>query len=178
MAREGSRDDDRKALLTRRQRAAFWAGWWVVLFGLWTLLVFKTEPAELVAGAVAAAVAATGAELVRSRGSVRFAGDVRWLRVLPSLPGEVLAGTVLLIRVLWRVVRHGEQPASGYRALPFPGANDRGPRAAGRQAVTKWLGAVTPNHIVLGFDDDEDVVLLHELAPTAQPPRLDPDGKP
>ena len=49
-----------------------WLAWWVVLTGFYLLLVFKTEPAEFVAGAVCGAVSATGAELVRRHGRVRF----------------------------------------------------------------------------------------------------------
>ena len=39
---------------TRRERMTFWLGWWAFSLGLWMLLVFKTEPAEIVLGAVAA----------------------------------------------------------------------------------------------------------------------------
>ena len=38
------------AVKTPAQRFAFWLSWWAIAYGLWVLFVFKTEPAELVAG--------------------------------------------------------------------------------------------------------------------------------
>ena len=82
----------RRAVRTPAQRIAFWLGWWAVAYALWVLAVFKTEPAELIAGAVAAALAATGAELVRSRGYAPFAPDLAIEVLSPDdRPGEVLA---------------------------------------------------------------------------------------
>ena len=39
----------------------FWLSWWVGLTALYMLLVFKTEPAEFVAGAICGAISATAA---------------------------------------------------------------------------------------------------------------------
>ena len=101
-----------RAVQTPVQRIAFWLGWWVVCFALWVLLVFKTEPAEFVAGALAAAFAATGAELVRSRGYAPFAPELAWSRGLLRLPREVVMDT-------WRMA-NAARPAFRARR-PHPG---------------------------------------------------------
>src|ERR671930_1495573 len=53
-------------------RVVIFAGWWAALFGLWLLLVFKLDVAELVTGAVCAAVAALGVILVKRETHVHF----------------------------------------------------------------------------------------------------------
>ena len=150
---EGKR---RRAVQTPAQRIAFWLGWWVVCFALWVLLVFKTEPAEFVAGALAAAFAATGAELVRSRGYAPFAPELAWSRGLLRLPREVVMDT-------WRMgmllVRHFVRDD---------------PRAQARRTVAEWLGCVSPNTYVIGIDEQHQVAVVHQLIRDELPPELDP----
>src|ERR671928_1805444 len=45
--------------------ALAWAGWWVLLLGLWLALSNPATPADVAAGAVAAALGATASVLVR-----------------------------------------------------------------------------------------------------------------
>jgi hypothetical protein len=59
-----------------------WLAWWTLSAGLWLALVDNTAVAELAAGAVAAAVAATGAVAVR-RDSPRRPPP-GWLRSPPG----------------------------------------------------------------------------------------------
>jgi multisubunit Na+/H+ antiporter MnhE subunit len=147
----------------------FWLIWWALLTGLYWLLVFKTEPAELVAGAICGAISATGTDLVRRHGSLRFALEWRWLRALLPLPWLVLRDTATLLRVLWRVIVRREDVRGRFVARPFEGAHRRGAKAAGRRAVIKFAGSVAPNSLVVGFADRHDRVLLHELVPNDEP---------
>jgi hypothetical protein len=39
--------------------------------------------------------------------------------------------------------------------------------------VEKFMGSVAPNSYVVGFDQDHNVVLVHQLEPTEEPPRVD-----
>lgn len=156
----------------RPGRVGFWLGWWVALFILWVALVFKTEPAELIAGAVCAAVAATGAELVRSRGDVRFAPGYRWLGALPALAGEVAVQTLRMVPLLWRAAR-GERIHGRMRCIAFPDAGRKGTQGSTRRAVEKFLGSVAPNSFVVGFDERHKVVVVHQLEPSEDPPRVD-----
>jgi hypothetical protein len=154
------------------QRIAFWLGWWAIAFTLWVLLVFKTEPAEFAAGALTAALAATGAELVRSRGYAPFAPDLRWARSLLRVPPEVLGDTWLIVRVLARRVFRGEPIQGCTRVVHFaPGSADD-PRALARRAVAEWVGCVSPNTYVIGIDERHEVAIVHQLVRTELPPEL------
>jgi hypothetical protein len=165
-----------RGLQTRRQRAAFFAVWWLLSFGLWSLLVFKTEAAEFVAGAVAATFSATAVEVLRSRGYAPFYPELRWGLALLRLPFEIVADCVLLVRALLRAARRRETIGGSFRCLHFPDADRHDPRGQARLAVAKWMGGVAPNTMVVGFDEPRDTVLVHQLVRTERPPRVDPAG--
>jgi len=164
----------RRSIETLGGRVAFWLAWWAVCFGLWLLLVFKTERLEFAAGAVAAAFAATAAELVRSRGYAPFAAEAGWLRALPRLPRAVLTDCALLAHALWRRLVRGQPIEGGFRVVHFEDCGGDDPRSEGRRAVAKWLGGVAPNTYVVGFDEERDIVLVHQLVLTDRPPDVDP----
>ena len=147
-----------------------WLTWWAALTVLYWLLVFKTEPAELVAGAVCGAISATGTELVRRHGSVRFSPGWSWLPMLLPLPALVVRDTLRLVGVLWRVIVQREEVRGRFVALPFKGAYGGDVETASRRAITKFVGSIAPNSLVVGFADRHDRVLLHELEPTDEPP--------
>jgi hypothetical protein len=156
-------------------RFAFWLSWWAICWGLWMLLVFKTEPAEIVAGAIAAAVAATGAEVVRAHG-YGFRPELRWWRGLVRLPLEVVRETWLLIVVLVRQYTRGEPIEGRFRIVHFHECAGQDPRKQARRAVAIWRASVSPNIYLLGFDEDSDVAVVHQLVPTETPPKLDPSA--
>jgi hypothetical protein len=162
---------------SRRERVRFWLGWWVFSLGLWMLLVFKTEPAEIVLGAVAAGFSATAAELVRSRGGVSFSPRARWVLALWRLPWEVLLDCALLTRALWRRVAHGEPIEGSFRVVHFEGCAGDDPRTQARRATAKWLGGVGPNNYVVGFEEGHDAVLLRQLVKTDRVPDVDPESR-
>jgi hypothetical protein len=157
-----------------RGRVRFWLTSWAALWVLYVLLVFKTEPAEIVAGAICAAISATGAELVRTTASVRFAPGHGWWRGVVRLPREVARDTWLLVAVLWRVIVRREDVRGRFITLPFPGVRGRSTEAVSRRALAKWVGSVAPNTMVVGFDERHERVLLHQLVTTDEPPVCDP----
>jgi hypothetical protein len=163
-----------RALKRPHERVAFWLAWFLAGLGLWMLLVFKTELAEVVAGAVGAALAATGAELVRSRGYAPFGPKLGWWRGLARLPGEVIADTWLMARLLARHFLKGEPIEGRFRIVHFEDAGGDDPRSAARRALAKWFSSVSPNTYVLGFDERRDIAVVHQLVPTEHPPRIDP----
>ena len=161
---------------TRAQRIAFWLGWWALAYGLWVLLVFKTEPAEFIAGALAAALAATGAELVRSRGYTPFAPDLAWSRGLLRLPMEVVVDTLRIAMLLVRHFVRGEPIKGTLRIVKFsPGSRDD-PRAQARRTVVGWLACVSPNTYVIGIDEQHHVAVVHQLIRAELPRELEPDA--
>jgi hypothetical protein len=156
------------------ERIAFWMGWWALCFALWVLLVFKTEPAELVSGALAAAFAATGAELVRSRGYAPFAPRLEWSRGLLRLPREVVLDTWRMALLLVRHFTRGEPVHSCFRIVHFSAGSRDDPHAQARRTVAEWFGSVSPNTYVLGIDERHHVAVVHQLIRDDLPPELDP----
>ena len=99
----------------------FWAIFWILLTGLYILLVLDSiDIVELVTGAFAAAVGATAATTVRSQRLVVFRPRLRWALGLWRLPLQAVRDTGILIAALWRrlVLR---QPVGGLSRGPVPG---------------------------------------------------------
>ena len=59
-------------------------------------------------------------------------------------------------------------------ALPVPDVQGDAPEAVSRRALAKWVGSVAPNTLVVGFDEEHERVLLHQLVRTSKPPMCDP----
>ena len=145
------------------KRVGFWVAWYVPLVVLWLAFVDTFARQEVIAGLVAAAVAATAAELVRSQELVRFRLDPRWLRGLPGLPWQVLRDTWLLTVALWRHCT-GHPVRGVFRVVPFPSEADDD-RSAARRALVTVLVSVAPNTVVVGVEGDEGELLVHQLVP-------------
>src|SRR4051812_6190996 len=88
-------DGDRE---THPHAARAWLAWWVLCAALWLALIDRTQLAELLAGVVAAAIAATGAVLVRQQRQVITRPRLRWVA---SMPGPLLS----LVTDLWPLAR-------------------------------------------------------------------------
>lgn len=145
------------------KRVGFWVAWYVPLVVLWLAFVDTFARQEVIAGLVAAAVAATAAELVRSQELVRFRLDPRWLRGLPGLPWQVLRDTWLLTVALWRHCT-GHPVRGVFRVVPFPSEADDN-RSTARRALVTVLASVAPNTVVVGVEGDEGELLVHQLVP-------------
>ena len=140
-----------------------WLTWWVLLAALYVLIDDSALLTELVAGALAAAIGATGATLVHRERQVLLKGDVRWLRSL----WRPLAG---LVGDLWPLVRAlpRRRGTGGMVEIPFDATTD-GPRDTARRALTEALGTLAPNTIVVRIDTDRGVVIAHQLVSTDDP---------
>ena len=145
------------------RRVAFWMAWYVPLVVLWLAFVDTFAAAEVVLGLLAAAVAATAADLVRSQDLVRFRMDPRWLRGLGALPWQVARDTWLLAAALWGQLR-GRPVQGRFRVVPFPRERDDA-RSAARRALVAGVVSVAPNTYVVGIEGDEGVALVHQLVP-------------
>ena len=144
------------------RRLKFWIAWFLPLVALWLAFVGTLATAEVVLGLVAAAVAATAADLVRAQDLVRFRMEVRWLRGLGGIPWQVLRDTWLLAAALWRHLR-GRPVRGVFRVVPFPTEQDDA-RAAARRALATGIVSVAPNTMVVGVEDDQGM-LVHQLVP-------------
>jgi hypothetical protein len=141
-----------------------WVAWWVALFWLWFLLVGEWNREEWVAAAVAATIAASLAELARTRTGFRIRVPLRGLADLPSALGMVFVdfGIVtwaLLESAFRRRVVRGRLVA---RELESGAAAARG---VGPRAWAVLLACYSPNAYVIDVDPEERTVLLHDLIP-------------
>jgi multisubunit Na+/H+ antiporter MnhE subunit len=135
-----------------------WLGWWTALAGLYLLLADTVVGPELVVGAVAAALGATAATLVRPR-PVR--PPARWLLAgVRSLP-RLVTDLVPLARALLARGARGAQ----FVEVPFAATGD-GARDAAQRAWTEAVGSLGPNTVVVDIDRDRGVLLAHQLQPT------------
>jgi multisubunit Na+/H+ antiporter MnhE subunit len=145
------------------RRAGFWIAWYVALVVLWLAFVDTLAWEEVAAGLVAAAVAATAAEIVRSQDLVRFRLEPRWLRGLSGLPWQVVRDTWLLTAALWRHTT-GRPVHGTFRVVPFPSEADDA-RSAARRALVTAVCSVAPNTVVVGVEGGEGEMLVHQLVP-------------
>lgn len=141
--------------------------------GFYLLLVDTTSLPELyVLGSVALAGGVVF-ELSREQGFVEARVIPRWLgpvwRVVIKAPGDVLR--LCSEAVLQLVKPRGAR--GSFRAVPFAATEDA-PAAAGRRALTEWLGSIAPNTIIVGVDTERGLLLVHQLRRQGHGDELDP----
>ncbi|MGN6276272.1 MAG: Na+/H+ antiporter subunit E [Solirubrobacterales bacterium] len=167
-------------MAARVSRAALaWAAVAAVLFAVWMLLVDTREVPQLIAGAVVAAIGATGSELVRRNRSARMRLRAGWVARLPlaaaAVPGDLARLTAQAVRA---ALPGGPAPSGRLRALEFePGRTEDGdPGALGRSALALVAGSFSPNTIAIGVDEERRALLVHQLVPDEERPRrsIDP----
>jgi multisubunit Na+/H+ antiporter MnhE subunit len=136
----------------------------------WVILDDSIALDELLAGAGAAALAATLAELVGHQAATRFRMRAGWVVPALGLPGQVVRDTVVVFAALWRRLAHGEQPPSGFREIParFGDDSDEG---VTRRVLLVGGRSVAPNMFVLGIDGERDVMVVHQLVNEGKPAR-------
>jgi multisubunit Na+/H+ antiporter MnhE subunit len=132
------------------------------MMAFWVMLDDSVATDELLAGAGAAAIAASLAELVTYQAASRFRMRIGWLVPALRLPGEVARDTVIVYRALWRRLVHGEQPPSAFIERPVRFGDDT-PEGVTRRTLLVGGTSVAPNTFVLGIDPERDVMVLHQL---------------
>jgi multisubunit Na+/H+ antiporter MnhE subunit len=157
--------DSRGARVARGSVA--WAASWLVGAAVWLVLVDTTYTPELIAGAVAAALAATGTELVRRQRIARISAHPRWLvyawRPLLRVPADVARLTLAALAQLI----HPQASRGRFVALRFEFGGEE-PSDHGRRALAEGLGSFSPNTYVVGIDHDRDLILVHQMVPTRE----------
>ncbi len=156
-------EGSRPALAARRAFA--WGVGWAFAAALYLLLIDITSLPELIVGAGAAVLAATGVELAREQGVVGESVRLRWLarmhRPLLKVPGDIAFVTVMALRQLVKREAH----AGRFRAVRFAcGEEDQ--HESGRRALAEAAGSFAPNTFVVGIDSDRELILAHQLRPT------------
>jgi multisubunit Na+/H+ antiporter MnhE subunit len=146
-----------------------WLIWWVLLVGLWLALVDTVVVPELVAGAVAAAIAATGAVLVRRQRLVLLRPRAAWaigaLREIARFGPDL----VPLATALWRRGVRRADERGRLVEVPYGAVAENDPEAAAHRVLTEAIGSFAPNSIVVDIDRERRVLLAHELVATGDP---------
>jgi hypothetical protein len=141
---------------------------------LWLALTDTHKEPELLAGAAAAVAGATIAGLVLRPGQPKSVRNS--LALLRVGPRRLLLPVVRLIADTGRLTAAlaqslaGRRPAGSFRAVRY--VPDAPRRTAAGRALTEIWGSLTPNRYVIGIDDEEGILLIHELVRTDQP--IDP----
>jgi multisubunit Na+/H+ antiporter MnhE subunit len=145
-----------------------WFAWWALMMSFWVAIDDSLRSDELIAGAVATALAAAAAAGVARLAQVRYGFTAAWLPAtiagVLGLPGRVAQETLTVFAALARTLAHGGEapPTSGFREVPVRYGDDS---AAGvtRRILLTGAQSLAPNGFVLDFDPERDVMIVHEL---------------
>lgn len=150
----------------RVRRALAAATGFVMLYGLWLLLVQSFAVAELLAG-VPAALLGLIAGRAALQGELHIASALAAeTRRIATLPLTMVGDSLLVLGAALLAGVRRRRLTGAFREIPFASGSDDAD-ARGRRAVAIALQSFTPNTCVLGFDSDRDVMVVHQLVPTA-----------
>jgi multisubunit Na+/H+ antiporter MnhE subunit len=141
--------------------------WWAALFGAWLLFVGEWNLIEVVAGAIAALVAAGLALVVHELGLLPFRVTRAAFAGAASIPRVVVVDFWILTAALVRTVVRRKRVQGVFRAHPFDAGATGDDRAAARRAIAAALATYSPNAYVVDIDVDRGLVLLHDLVPNS-----------
>jgi multisubunit Na+/H+ antiporter MnhE subunit len=145
-----------------RHRALAWCAAWLFAAAFYLLLIDITDLPELIVGAGAAVLAATGTELAREADVVRERFRAAWLRRLYRPILGVPRDVVLVSAAALAQLVSPKSSRGRFRAAPFTGSPSS-PDWAGRGALAQMLGSFAPNTVVFGVDDERELILVHQL---------------
>jgi hypothetical protein len=145
-------------------RIVAWFAGWFFAAAIYLLLIDITDLPELIVGAVAASLAATGFELAREQDVLGASMSARWaLRALRP-PANVPRDILLVCRAAVRQLARRDEVCGQFRAAAFVSTSDER-REVGRRALAESLGSFAPNTIIIGVDPDRELILGHQLHP-------------
>lgn len=150
-----------------------WIVWWVALAGLWLLLAGNTKQNEVLVGICVAGLAASAARIVERERRLAWAPRGRWLLAAWRPLLRLVVDTGIVATVLWRRVVLRKRVEGRLRAVRFTTTGDD-PSYATARVLTKGLASLAPNTYVVSIDDDDEVMLVHQLVRTDDSRDLDP----
>ena len=144
------------------RHVAFWLGWWFLLFWLWILLAGEWSATEWVAGAGAATVAASLAEVARTRAAFGPRLPLRAFRDVPQVLGMVVVDFGIVIWALLRSLARREIVRGAFRSHELETGGDDA-LGVGLRAWTELAATYSPNAYVVQIEPARGLVLLHDL---------------
>jgi hypothetical protein len=175
LASASASGDGRAAWPSGAALARIWIVWWLLCGALWMVLDDTTVLPELVDGAVAAAIGATGSTLALKRMPMRFVPRPGWARHWWRPWAQVITGLPVLIRVLARALAGGDREPGELRWVSFALESDPEIRDA-QVALASFAGSVASNSVVVAVDESRESMLVHELEPRSGRGGPDPLG--
>jgi hypothetical protein len=155
------------------RRVLAWSLGWIFAAALYLLLIDITDLPELIVGAVAAAIAATGFELARERETM---GGLRvrmgWLMYVYRPVAKVPSDVAVLAGAALRQLLRPRSVNGVFRAVPF-GCADDDAIETGRRALAESLGSFAPNTIIVGVDAERELIVGHQLHRTGGDEAID-----
>jgi multisubunit Na+/H+ antiporter MnhE subunit len=151
-----------------KKNVIFWLAEWIILALLWLLFVGKLEWSETWIGLAASAMAAGTATSVNGKNFARFYPESRWIVAGWRIPGYLFWDAVLICAVLFEFLFLRKPIASRIQAVRFQsGGSDE--RSATRRALAAILTTMPPNSLVIGIDQQQDLILVHQMRATGIP---------
>ncbi|HZS31267.1 MAG TPA: hypothetical protein VFA37_08425 [Gaiellaceae bacterium] len=145
------------------KHVAFWLGWWIALFWLWFLLAGEWNRGEVVAAAIAATIAASLAELARTRTGFAGLPPRRALGDLPRLLAMVVVDFGIVVWALLASVARREIVRGSFRSRELDRREDA--TGAGSRGWVALAASYSPNAYVVDIEPESAAVLLHDLVP-------------
>ena len=143
-----------------------WFAWWALMMSFWVAIDDSVRSDELIAGAIATALAAAAAVGVGRLAQARYGFRAAWLPAaiagVIGLPGRVARETCTVFAALARKLVRGEAPDAGFREIPVRYGDDT-PAGVTRRILLTGAQSLAPNGFVLDFDAERDVMIVHEL---------------
>jgi multisubunit Na+/H+ antiporter MnhE subunit len=139
----------------------------VFLLGLWMLFVSNTHASEAVVGVVAAAIGVIADAVVKRRRLVGFFPNLRWISLIFWQPWYAIDGSwAIFVALFKRLI--GKESDALFRAVKFDLGGDDD-QSETRRALAIAYMTMPPNFVVLGFDREKDLLLVHQVSPTPTP---------
>lgn len=146
----------------RKTRWFIWPLVWLIHLALYLLYVAQINTQELCFGCGAAAVATIAMAVFQSVGIVEFFPTPKYLLEAWRIPWYMVEGTweILQAQATQIFTRDGAQ--SILFAVGFEiGGED--PRSCARRALAVTYTTMTPNFVVVGLDNRNELMLYHQI---------------
>jgi hypothetical protein len=154
------------------RRAAAWSLAWILSGAIYLLLIDTTSLPELLVGAGAAALAATGFELVREQHIAGETVRLSWLRKMHRPFVRIVPDVAMVSFAALRQLVRREPEVGVFRAVRFA-CGEEEQLESGRRSLAEGFGSVAPNTVIVGVDGDRELLLAHQLKSTGGPEAID-----